>query len=57
MKLVYTIAEILEVYGPLPVALKDRLLAEPDLDKLCHWVKLAAKSEGLNDFMQKIYTT
>lgn len=52
--MVQNILDLLNDYGPIPDSLKERLVATTDLHMLKHWLKLAAKSDSLEAFLQQM---
>ena len=48
------ICELLEDYGPIPEELTDRLNAEKDPAVLSKWLKLAARANSIEEFIEKI---
>ena len=49
-----SVLEFLQELGEVPEELKDRILNESNVSALTSWVKLAAKSESVEDFMQNM---
>ena len=49
-----SVLAVLEDMGEIPPAVKGKILEEKDLDVLLSWVKLAAKSESVEEFTDKI---
>lgn len=47
------IIELLEEYGAVPEWLKERITQETDLDCLKNWLKLSAKVESIEEFIEK----
>lgn len=50
------IIDLLSEYGDVPEALKEQLSETNDINKLKAWLKLAAKVNGIEDFMSKMET-
>lgn len=50
------IIDFLSEYGNVPEALKEQLSETNDINKLKAWLKLAAKVNGIEDFMSKMET-
>lgn len=48
------IEDLLEEYGEVPERIKKLLEQTEDLDKLKHWLKLAAKVSSIREFEEKI---
>lgn len=48
------ICELLEEHGEIPEKLKNRLDSEKDVKRLANWLKLAAKSHSIEEFMEAI---
>lgn len=48
------ICDLLEDYGEIPDSIMDRLNNEKDLKVLAKWHKLAAKSDSMEEFAEKI---
>ena len=51
---VQNILDLLEEYGKVPEELKEKIAAQDDKETLKGWLKLAARSESLEDFEAKI---
>ena len=51
---IQSILELLEEYGEVPEELKEKIAAQDDKETLKDWLKLAARSESLEDFEAKI---
>ena len=51
---VQNILDLLEEYGKVPEELKEKIAAQDDKETLKDWLKLAARSESLEDFEAKI---
>ena len=51
---VQNILELLEEYGKAPEELKEKIAAQDDKETLKGWLKLAARSESLEDFEAKM---
>lgn len=49
-----SILELLEELGPVPEELKARIVSVSDLKKLSKWLKLAAKTETIEQFMKEM---
>lgn len=49
-----SILSILEEYGPVPDGLRAKILSETDLGTLHEWIKIAARSESVEEFEKKI---
>ncbi len=49
-----SVLEILEEYGEVPDALRDRVLAQRDLEILKSWLKVANKVGSIEEFIEKI---
>lgn len=43
---------VLETLGSVQTALQEQIMQEEDLDRLTAWVKLAAKSKTLEQFLE-----
>ena len=50
----YGIIDILSEYSTVPENVSTRILSEKDLSVLTGWLKLAAKAETLEDFVNKM---
>ena len=48
-----SVLELLEDLGKIPKELRERILSESNLPVLKHWLKAAAKSESLQDFLDQ----
>lgn len=48
------LCQILKELGEIPYELRNRIKVEKDLNVLSSWVKVAAKAESMEDFIQKI---
>lgn len=48
------IFELLEELGELPEELKERVLKETDMEKIKRWLKLAAKVNSIEEFVEKM---
>lgn len=48
------ILDLLAEYGPVPEAVSQRIQSEENLSVLTGWLKLAAKSESMEDFVRKM---
>ena len=48
------ILDLLEEYGEIPDLLRQRILSEQDLDQLGRWLKLAARSDSIEEFQKKM---
>ena len=46
--------ELLEESGDIPNEIRQKILAEKDLETLKKWIKLAAKSESTQQFLMNI---
>lgn len=51
---IQSILELLEEYGKVPEELKEKIAAQDDKETLKGWLKLAARSESLEDFEAKM---
>ena len=51
---IQSILELLEEYGKVPEELKEKIAAQDDKETLKGWLKLAARSESLEDFKAKM---
>ena len=49
-----SILELLEELGLIPQNLENKIRKQSDLETLSHWLKLAAKSETIEEFINKI---
>lgn len=49
-----SIIEFLEEIGIIPDVLKQTILAQKDIDVLNKWVKLSAKVETIDEFIEKM---
>ena len=49
-----SVLEILEEYGEVPDELRDRVLAQSDLEILKSWLKVANKVGSIEEFVEKI---
>ena len=49
-----SVLEILEEYGEVPDELRDRVLAQRDLEILKSWLKVANKVGSIEEFVEKI---
>ena len=49
-----SVLELLSEHSSIPETLSDRIRAENDLAVLTGWLKLAAKAETLEDFVNKM---
>jgi len=49
------ICELLEEYGSIPAALKERISQETDTETLRSWLKLAAKAKSIEEFENQMY--
>ena len=45
---------LLSEIGTIPDSLMDRISQETDLDTLKNWLRLAVKSDSINNFLEKI---
>ena len=48
------ILEILEEYGKVPNELRDRVLAQRDLEMLKRWLKVASKVDSIEEFIAEM---
>ena len=48
-----SVLELLEDLGKIPKELRERILSESNLPVLKQWLKAAAKSESLQDFLDQ----
>ena len=48
------ILSFLTDYGTVPEELKNYILKEQDAEKLCQWIKLAARVGSVDEFWKKI---
>lgn len=48
------IFDILKEYGTIPESLKEKIKAEKSIDALKQWLILAAKSDSIEEFMEKM---
>ena len=46
---------LLEEIAAVPNSLREKILAQQDLNLLSRWLKLAAKAENLQEFEQRMY--
>ena len=51
------IMELLSELGEVSTELSDAIYSQTDLDTLKNWLKLAAKAEAINDFVDKMQRT
>ena len=49
-----TIIEFLSEYGTVPENVKERIIAEDDIDILRQWNKLAARTSSIEEFVEKM---
>ena len=49
-----SILELLEEMGQIPDTLQSRIINEKNLETLTKWLKLAAKSDSLDEFLKKM---
>ena len=49
-----TIIEFLSEYGTVPENVKERIIAEDDIDILRQWNKLAARASSIEEFVEKM---
>lgn len=49
-----TIIEFLSEYGTVPENVKERIIAERDIDMLKQWNKLAARASSIEEFVEKM---
>ena len=49
-----TIIEFLSEYGTVPEHVKERIIAEDDIDILRQWNKLAARASSIEEFVEKM---
>lgn len=49
-----SILELLDELGEVPDGLRNRIMSETNVATLASWIKLAAKSESVEQFMQKM---
>ncbi|MCM1468178.1 MAG: hypothetical protein NC086_08520 [Alistipes sp.] len=49
-----TLIDLLEQYGKLPAKLRKTIEEENNLEKLRDWIRLAAKSDSIEEFMSRI---
>ena len=49
-----SILELLEESGTVPEELKSRIMKERDSDKLGKWLKAAARTQSIEDFISKM---
>lgn len=49
-----TIIEFLSEYGTVPESVKERIIAERDIDMLKQWNKLAARASSIEEFVEKM---
>ena len=49
------ILELLADYGTIPEDLKDRIMAQKDLDVLKRWLKLAARADSIEQFIDQMH--
>ena len=49
-----TIIEFLSEYGTVPENVKERIIAEDDIDILKQWNKLAARALSIEEFVEKM---
>ncbi|MCM1162587.1 MAG: hypothetical protein NC412_15395, partial [Roseburia sp.] len=43
--------ELLEESGDVPIKIKEKILAEKDMETLKRWIKLAANTESIQQFL------
>ena len=46
---------LLEEIAAVPNSLREKILAQQDLNLLSRWLKLAARAENLQEFEQRMY--
>ena len=51
------ILDILGELGDVPLSVQDKITSQKDMHILRTWLKLAAKAENIQDFVQKAFTT
>lgn len=49
-----SILDLLEEMGEVPGELRERIMSENDVPTLSDWLKLAAKSESVEQFLQNM---
>lgn len=50
-----SIFQLLEGHGEIPVEIREKLMAENDVDTLSQWFKIAAKSSNLQQFAEECH--
>ena len=48
------ILDLLSELGDIPLSVKDKIISQKDMHILRTWLKLAAKAEDIQDFVQKL---
>lgn len=49
-----SVIELLQEIGPIPEQLQERIINEKDMSLLLKWLKLAAKSESIQQFEENM---
>ena len=49
------ILELLQEYGAVPEWLKEKIMAEQSIPQLREWLKVSAKAESIDDFLEKTH--